>query len=66
MNLTSLFTTRTDATVNFNWGTGAPATGRGVDTFSVRWTGQVQACYTQTYTFYTPSSPRQLAVAPGA
>ena len=42
MNLTSLLTTRTDPTVNFDWGTGAPATGMGVDTFSVRWSGQVE------------------------
>ena len=55
MDLTSLFVTRTDPTVNFDWGAGAPATGMGVDTFSVRWTGQVQACYSQTYTFYTSS-----------
>ena len=55
MNLTSLFTTRTDATVNFDWGEAAPVSGMGVDSFSVRWTGQVQACYTQTYTFYTNS-----------
>ena len=36
--------------------TGAPASpapGIGADTFSVRWTGQVQPQFTQTYTFYT-------------
>jgi PA14 domain-containing protein/Big-like domain-containing protein/carbohydrate binding protein with CBM6 domain/fibronectin type III domain protein/strictosidine synthase-like protein len=54
-NLTNLKLTRTDATVNFTWGTGAPATGIGADTFSVRWTGQVQARFSQTYTFYTTS-----------
>jgi len=46
---------RVDPTVNFNWGSGAPAPGIGPDTFSVRWTGQVQAQVTQTYTFYTTS-----------
>ncbi|HSQ56596.1 MAG TPA: glycoside hydrolase family 44 protein, partial [Gemmata sp.] len=35
--------TRKDATINFNWGTGSPAPAIGPDTFSVRWTGQVQA-----------------------
>ncbi len=45
--------TRTDSTVNFNWGGGSPASPVGSDTFSVRWTGQVQPRYSETYTFYT-------------
>jgi hypothetical protein len=45
--------TRTDATVNFDWGSSAPMTGIGADTFSVRWNGQVQAVNSETYTFYT-------------
>jgi hypothetical protein len=53
-NFTTLKLTRTDATVNFTW-TGSPASGVGADTFSVRWTGQVQARFSQTYTFYTTS-----------
>jgi hypothetical protein len=52
-DLTSLVLSRTDATINFNWGTGSPASSIGADTFSVRWTGQVQPLYSQTYTFYT-------------
>lgn len=47
--------TRTDATVNFNWGTGSPASNISPNTFSIRWTGQVQPEYSQTYTFYTTS-----------
>ncbi|MGF1938233.1 MAG: PA14 domain-containing protein [Nostoc sp. ChiQUE02] len=47
--------TRTDATVNFNWGSGSPDPLIGADTFSVRWTGQVQAEYSETYKFYTTS-----------
>jgi hypothetical protein len=47
--------TRVDPTVNFNWGTGSPATGLGADTFSVRWTGQVRAVSSGLYTFYTVS-----------
>jgi len=47
--------TRTDGTVNFNWGNGSPGTGLGVDHFSVRWTGQVEALFGQTYTFFTTS-----------
>jgi glucose/arabinose dehydrogenase len=47
---------RTDATVDFNWGNGAPIAGIAADTFSVRWIGQVQAEFTETYTFYTQSA----------
>jgi hypothetical protein len=47
---------RTDGTVNFDWGTGSPATGIPADGFSVRWTGEVVPAYTQTYTFYTSTS----------
>jgi Glycoside hydrolase family 44/PA14 domain/Fibronectin type III domain len=46
---------RTDATVNFNWGTGSPVPGIGADTFSVRWTGQVQAVESGSYRFRTTS-----------
>ena len=45
--------TRTDATVSFDWGTGAPAPGIDPETFSVRWTGQVLAPATGTYSFST-------------
>ncbi|MBC8134339.1 MAG: hypothetical protein H8F28_00450 [Fibrella sp.] len=48
--------TRTDATVGFDWGTGAPGVaGIGVDNFSVRWEGQVEAPVTGSYTFTTNS-----------
>jgi glucose/arabinose dehydrogenase len=46
---------RVDPTVNFTWAAGAPATGIDADTFSVRWTGQVEAPTAGTYTFYTVS-----------
>jgi len=51
-NFTGASVTRTDATVNFNWGLGSPAGSIGADTFSARWTGQVQAQHAQTYTFF--------------
>ena len=54
-NFTGATVARVDPTVNFDWGAGAPAPGIGVNTFSVRWTGQVQAQFSQTYTFYTTS-----------
>jgi hypothetical protein len=54
-DLTNLKVTRTDPTVNFNWGSGYPDASIGADTFSVRWTGQVMPQFSQTYTFYTVS-----------
>jgi len=47
---------RIDPTVNFNWGTGSPATGIVSDKFSVRWTGYVKPQYSQSYTFYTDTN----------
>src|SRR5262249_16152575 len=55
MTLTNAVLTRTDATVNFDWGGGAPDASVPADHFSARWTGQVQAQFTETYTFYTVS-----------
>lgn len=50
---TARFINRTDSTVGFDWGTGAPASGMGADTFSVRWSGQIEPRYSETYTFQT-------------
>ncbi len=47
--------TRTDPQINFNWGDAAPDPVVGADSFSVRWTGEVEAAFTETYTFYTNS-----------
>ena len=44
---------RTDATVNFDWGTGSPDPRISVDTFTVRWLGCVQPQFNETYTLYT-------------
>ncbi len=46
---------RVDPTVDFVWGSGSPAAAIGVDTFSARWTGQVEPQFTGSYTFYTVS-----------
>lgn len=55
-NFGVLASTRTDATVNFDWGTAAPSgAGVGADSYSVRWSGQVLPSYSQTYTFHTRS-----------
>jgi hypothetical protein len=47
--------TRTDATVNFDWGTGTPGAPIGNNNFSVRWSGQIQPLYSESYTFTTTS-----------
>jgi len=56
MNFESLVLTRTDPQINFNWGDpGGPDPVVGNDQFSARWTGEVEAAFTETYTFYTSS-----------
>lgn len=56
----TLIKSQTDKTVNFDWGTGSPSnldgstmSSVGTDNFSVRWTGQVQAVESGTYSFET-------------
>jgi len=44
---------RLNPTINFAWGTGSPDPAIAADTFSVRWTGQVEPLYSETYTFIT-------------
>lgn len=51
----TLVLSRTDATVDFNWGSGSPASTISSDNFSVRWTGQVSPRYSGSTTFYTQS-----------
>ncbi|MBT1700332.1 hypothetical protein KK083_25825 [Fulvivirgaceae bacterium PWU4] len=45
--------TRTDPQVNFDWGTGSPASGINADNYSVRWTGQVESPVTGPVIFST-------------
>jgi LmbE family N-acetylglucosaminyl deacetylase len=54
-DLTNLRLSRVDPTVNFDWGVGSPDPAVGPDSFSVRWTGQVEPRFTETYTFATIS-----------
>jgi hypothetical protein len=42
---------RIDPKINANWGNGAPA-GLAPNTFSIRWTGQIEAPTSDTYTFF--------------
>ncbi len=46
--------TRTDPTINYEWGSYSPPR-IGPNTFSARWSGQVKPAYSDTYTFYTTS-----------
>jgi hypothetical protein len=46
---------RVDPMIDFTWGAGSPDPAIGVDTFSARWVGQVEAPSTGTFTFYTQS-----------
>jgi len=55
MNFGSLALTRIDPQINFSWGNGEPDPAVGADNFSCRWTGEVEAAFTETYTFYTNS-----------
>jgi regulation of enolase protein 1 (concanavalin A-like superfamily) len=53
MDFNTLVLTRTDPQINFNWGDpGGPDPVVGNDQFSARWTGEVEAAFTETYTFY--------------
>jgi len=53
IDLTNLKFIRTNPVVDFNWGAGSPDPAIGTNTFSVRWTGQLQPQFTETYTFTT-------------
>ena len=55
IDFTGTIVARVDPTVNFTWGTGSPDPAIGVDTFSARWIGRVEAPSTGTFTFYTQS-----------
>jgi GH43 family beta-xylosidase len=49
-DFTGLAETRTEA-IAFRWGTGSPAPGVDPDTFSVRWTGQIEPEFSESYRF---------------
>ncbi|PAW64012.1 MAG: hypothetical protein B9S38_16810 [Verrucomicrobiia bacterium Tous-C4TDCM] len=56
IDFTNLKLTRTDAQVNFDWGTASPNALLAADTFSVRWSGLLRVPETGTYTFSTLNS----------
>ncbi len=45
--------TRVDPTVDYDWGNGSPDPAISDDHFTARWTGTVQAQFSEPYTFYT-------------
>lgn len=57
MDLSNHVLTRIDPQIQFNWPEGtAPDDVVGAGAFSVRWTGEIEAAFTETYTFYTNSA----------
>ncbi len=44
---------RVDPGIDFDWGNGSPSATMGADTFSIRWIGDVEPEFSETYTFYT-------------
>lgn len=55
LNFTGSRVLRTDASINFSWGSGVPVAGIAADSFSIRWSGEIQPLYSETYSFYTTS-----------
>jgi hypothetical protein len=52
-DLTNLSAIQIDPSLNFNWGENPPQPGMGAETFSIRWTGELEARYSEIYTFNT-------------
>jgi hypothetical protein len=54
-DLTNHVLSRIDPQIDFNIGTDRPAEGVGRNNFSVVWTGELEAAFTETYKFFTNS-----------
>ncbi len=50
-DFTDLALSRTDSNIAFNWSAGSPDALLGPDSFSARWSGMVEAVYTEEYSF---------------
>lgn len=55
IELTNRRIVRTDPTVNFDWGMGSPDISIEPDTYSARWSGEVEPTHSEDTTFYTVS-----------
>ena len=54
-SFSNLKLTRTDSNVDFEWNNNSPDSSIGSDTFSARWTGQIEPLFSETYNFHTTS-----------
>ena len=54
-NFTGASVTRVDPTVDFDWGLGSPMPTLNPDTYSVRWSGELQPRFSETYSIATVS-----------
>jgi sugar lactone lactonase YvrE len=54
-SLTGLADTRIESSIDFNWSSAAPFPNLNQGSFSVKWTGQILAQYSENYTFTTTS-----------
>lgn len=54
-NFEELVFSRTDATIDFDWGMNSPGEGLPDDGFSVRWHGEIRAPVSGSYTFFATS-----------
>lgn len=55
LDLTNPVFNRTDPQINFYWGSGRPDPSMNFETFSVKWEGEIEAPYSETFTFTTSS-----------
>jgi hypothetical protein len=57
MDLSNYVLTRIDTQIQFNWPQGTPPNDAiGAGAYSVRWTGEIEAAFTETYIFFTNSA----------
>ena len=54
-DFSNLKLTRTDPSLDFDWNYNSPDSSIDADTFSARWTGQIEPLFSETYNFYTTS-----------
>ncbi len=54
---TTLKTTRTDKTIDFNWDKKAPTPGLDPKGYAIRWTGRIQPLFSETYTLSADVTP---------
>jgi hypothetical protein len=53
LDFSNLVLSRTDPQVRFDWGVGSPDPVVNIDNFCVRWIGEVETAFSETYKFFT-------------